>query len=80
MALRDIAGLSAGSVIELDRGVDEPVEIMVNGHVVALGEAVMVQGSYGVRISEISSRRERLLTSSVAGIQGGAGRAGGQIG
>lgn len=64
MALRDIAGLSAGSVIELDRGVDEPVEIMVNGHVVALGEAVMVQGAYGVRISEISSRRDKLVTSS----------------
>lgn len=66
MALRDIAGLSAGSVIELDRGVDEPVEIMVNGHVVALGEAVMVQGAYGVRISEISSRRDKLVTSSFA--------------
>jgi len=47
----------------LDRGVDDPVEVMVNGHVVARGEAVIVDGSYGVRISEISSRRERLLVS-----------------
>lgn len=66
MALRDIAGLTAGSVIQFDRGVDEPVEVMVNGHVVALGEAVTVKGSYGIRISQISSRRERLVTSSFA--------------
>lgn len=64
MALKDIAGLSSGSVIEFDRGVNEPVEVMLNDHVVARGEAVMVKGSYGVRISEISSRRDRLVSSS----------------
>src|SRR6185437_16024774 len=53
MALRDIAGLSSGSITEFDRGVDEPVEVMVNG-------------AYGVRISEIASRRERLISSSAA--------------
>jgi hypothetical protein len=36
------------------------VEVLVNGRVVARGEAVMVQGNYGVRISQIESRRERL--------------------
>jgi flagellar motor switch protein FliN len=66
MALRDIAGLSAGSVIEFDRRVDEPVEVMINGRVVALGEAVTVKGSYGIRISQIASRQERLATSSFA--------------
>lgn len=66
MPLRDLAGLSSGSVIQFDRGVDEPVEVMVNGHVVALGEAVTVKGSYGIRISRITSRRERLVTSSFA--------------
>jgi flagellar motor switch protein FliN len=66
MALKDIAGLSSGSIIEFDRGVDEPVEVMLNDHVVARGEAVMVKGSYGVRISEIASRRERLMSSSAA--------------
>jgi hypothetical protein len=34
--------------------------VLVNGRVVARGEAVMVQGNYGVRVSEIVSRRERL--------------------
>jgi len=66
MALRDIARLSPGSVIGFERGADEPVELLINGHVVALGEAVSVKGSYGIRISEISSRRERLVTSSLA--------------
>jgi flagellar motor switch protein FliN len=66
MALRDIARLTPGSVIGFERGVDEPVELLVNGHVVALGMAVTVKGSYGIRISEISSRREQLVTSSLA--------------
>jgi flagellar motor switch protein FliN len=65
MALRDIARLTPGSVIGFERGADEPVELLVNGHVVALGEAITVKGSYGIRISEISSRRE-LVTSSLA--------------
>jgi flagellar motor switch protein FliN len=65
MALRDIARLTPGSVIGFDRGSEEPVELLVNGHVVALGEAITVKGSYGIRISEISSRRE-LMTSSLA--------------
>ena len=80
MVLRDIAGLNTGSVIEFDQGVDEPVEVMVNGHVIARGEAVMVQGSYGVRISEISSKRDRFLTSSFAIGQDRLEQTGEQIG
>ena len=52
--------LNTGSVIDFGQGVEEPVEVLVNGRVVARGEAVMVQGNYGVRISQIESRRERL--------------------
>lgn len=66
MALRDIAKLTPGSVIGFGRGVDEPVELLVNGQLLARGEAVTVKGAYGIRISEISSRRERLVTSSLA--------------
>jgi len=65
MALRDIARLTPGSVIGFERDAHQPVELLINGHVVALGEAVTVKGSYGVRISEISSGRERLVTSSL---------------
>ena len=65
MALQDIVGLNTGSIIELDRSLDDPVDVMVNGHVVARGEAVTVQGVYGIRISEITSRRERLTTTTL---------------
>ena len=66
MALRDIAKLTPGSVIGFGRGVDEPVELLINGQLLARGEAVTVKGTYGIRIWEISSRRERLVTSSLA--------------
>jgi len=62
MSLGDVMALGTGSVIEFDRGVNEPVEVLVNGRVVARGEAVMVQGNYGVRISDIASRNQRLDT------------------
>jgi flagellar motor switch protein FliN len=64
MALEAVIGLNTGFVVEFDRRVNEPVEVLVNGRVVARGEAVMVQGNYGVRISEIATRRERLSTTS----------------
>jgi flagellar motor switch protein FliN/FliY len=62
MTLGDVMGLDAGSLVEFDRAPEEPVEVLVNGRVVARGEMVMVQGNYGVRIAEISSRCERLDT------------------
>ena len=60
MALNDVIDLNRGSVIDFGQSAEEPVEVMVNGRVVARGEAVMVQGNYGVRISQIESRRDHL--------------------
>jgi flagellar motor switch protein FliN/FliY len=60
MTLNEVVDLNRGSVIDFGRSAEEPVEVMVNGRVVAHGEAVMVQGNYGVRISHIESRRDRL--------------------
>lgn len=60
MTLHEVIDLNPGSVIDFGQSVEEPVEVLVNGRVVARGDAVMVQGNYGVRISEIESRRERL--------------------
>ena len=45
--------LASGSVVELDREVDEPVELILDGRVIARGEAVIVDGNYGVRVTEI---------------------------
>jgi len=60
MTLNEVIDLNRGSVIDFGQSAEEPVEVVVNGRVVARGEAVMVQGNYGVRISQIESRRDRL--------------------
>jgi flagellar motor switch protein FliN/FliY len=65
MSLRDLSQLNADSVIELDRALTDHVEILISGHVVAKGEPVVVDGVYGIRIAEIVSRQERLMTTSL---------------
>lgn len=60
LPLRDVLKLTAGSIIELNRTVDEPVEVIVNNCVVARGEVVVVEGNYGVRIDQIMSRQDRI--------------------
>ena len=71
MTFGDVIGLNTGSLVEFDRGTEEPVEVLVNDRVVARGEMVIVQGNYGVRITEISSRRERLDTGGACPETGG---------
>jgi flagellar motor switch protein FliN/FliY len=53
MPLSNVLELASGSVIELDRAVDEPVELILDGKVIARGEAVIVDGNYGLRVIEI---------------------------
>jgi flagellar motor switch protein FliN/FliY len=62
LPLREVIKLTSGSIVELNRAVSEPVEIIVNNCVIARGEVVVVEGNYGVRVSQIVSRRERLRT------------------
>ena len=59
--LRDIVAWSEGSLVEFHRSPDEPADIVVNGRVVARGAVVVVQGHYGVRITEIAGPRENML-------------------
>ncbi|HTW23266.1 MAG TPA: flagellar motor switch protein FliN [Candidatus Baltobacteraceae bacterium] len=59
MLLREVLDLRAGSVIELERHVEEPAELLVAGRPVARGEVVVVEGNYGLRITEILSPRQR---------------------
>lgn len=61
--VQEILKLITGSIIELDRSISEPVEVIVNNCVVARGEVVVVDGNYGVRINEVMSKRERLQES-----------------
>ncbi|ADW70909.1 FliM/FliN family flagellar motor switch protein [Granulicella tundricola] len=53
LSLREVLDLTSGSVVELDRQVDEPVELVLDGKVVARGEAVIIDGNYGMRITQV---------------------------
>ena len=62
LPLRDVLKLNSGSIVELNRTISDPVEIIVNNCVIARGEVVVVEGNYGVRIQHVISREERLRT------------------
>lgn len=70
MLLRDILELRPGSVVELNRRIQEPAELLVSGRVIARGEVVIVDGSYGLRITDITQPHQRLES-----VETGAGRA-----
>ncbi|MBE6052842.1 MAG: flagellar motor switch phosphatase FliY [Clostridium sartagoforme] len=59
-SIKDILNLSTGSLIELDKLAEEPVEILVNGKKIAYGEVVVVDENFGVRITSIISGAERI--------------------
>jgi flagellar motor switch protein FliN len=60
MVLSEILDLGAGDVIELDRHVSDPVDLVVGDKIVARGEAVLVNGNFGLRITEVAAPRKRL--------------------
>src|SRR5262249_27276424 len=60
LPMKDVLKLTTGSIVELNRSVNEPVEVMVNRCLIARGEVVVVEGNYGVRIQHIASRQDRL--------------------
>lgn len=62
LQIREVLKLNTGSIVELDRFVNDPVEVIVNDCVIARGEVVVVDGNYGVRISQLASREDRLRT------------------
>lgn len=59
MHVREILGLGPGAVVELDKHSGEPVEVVVNGKLLARGEVVLIDENFGVRITEIVSKPER---------------------
>ena len=60
MMLKDVLELRPGSIVELDRQVQDPAELLVAGRVIAKGEVVVVDGNYGLRITEVAQPRDRL--------------------
>ncbi|MFC4557126.1 flagellar motor switch phosphatase FliY [Virgibacillus kekensis] len=59
--IKDILELSTGSVIELDKLAGEPVDILVNEKLIAKGEVVVIDENFGVRVTDIISRSDRLM-------------------
>ena len=60
MLLKDVLNMDIGSVIELNQLANDPLEILVDDHVIAEGEVVIVDGNFGVQITTIGTKRERL--------------------
>jgi flagellar motor switch protein FliN/FliY len=61
MPLRALADLGPGSVIDMGRPPDEPVDLLVGERLIARGEVVIVGGNYGVRITELAAPRPQSI-------------------
>lgn len=60
MLVKDVVELGSGSIVEIDKAAGEPVDVLVNGRLVARGEVVVIEDNFGVRITEILNPQERL--------------------
>ncbi len=58
--IRNLLQLNQGSVIELDRLAGEPLDVLVNGTLIAHGEVVMVNDKFGIRLTDVISQSERI--------------------
>jgi flagellar motor switch protein FliN/FliY len=62
MPLREVLELGPGDVVELDRHISEPVDLVVGDKIVARGEVVVVSGNFALRITEVATPQLRLET------------------
>jgi len=60
ISIRNLLQLNQGSVVELDRLAGEPLDVLVNGTLIAHGEVVVVNDKFGIRLTDIVSARERV--------------------
>jgi flagellar motor switch protein FliN/FliY len=60
ISIENLLQLAKGSVVELDRLAGEPLDVLVNGTLVARGEVVVVNDKFGVRLSDVISQAERV--------------------
>lgn len=60
IAIRNLLQLNQGSVVELDRLAGEPLDVLVNGTLIAHGEVVVVNEKYGIRLTDVMSPSERI--------------------
>ncbi len=64
MSIRQILQLGAGSVVELGTVAGELVDLLVNGHLIARGEIVVMNGKFGVRLTDVVTAAERVASLS----------------
>ena len=62
ISVRDLLALTQGAVIELEKLAGEPLDVLVNGTLVAHGEVVVVNEKFGIRLLDVVSRAERVGT------------------
>ena len=60
ISIRNLLQLNQGSVVELDRVAGEPLDVMVNGTLIAHGEVVVVNDKFGIRLTDVISQSERI--------------------
>ena len=60
VSIRNLLQLNQGSVVELDRLAGEPLDVLVNGTLVAHGEVVVVNEKFGIRLTDVVSAQERV--------------------
>jgi len=60
ISIRELLKLKSGSVVELPKMADEPMDVLVNGTLVARGEAVVVEDKFGIRLTDVVSPMERV--------------------
>ena len=60
MSIHELLQLNSGSVVELQRLADEPLDVLVNGTLVAHGEAVVIDDKFGIRLTDVVSPKERV--------------------
>jgi flagellar motor switch protein FliN len=60
MSVRELLQLAPGSIVELDRLANEPLDVLVNGVRIARGEVVVVNDKFGIRLTEVVSASERM--------------------
>ena len=60
MRISELMALSSGSVVDLQKMVDDPLDVLVNGTLVAQGEAIVMDGKFGIRLTDVVSKQERL--------------------
>jgi flagellar motor switch protein FliN len=64
MPIRDLLQLHQGAIVELDRKAGEPLDVLVNGTLIARGEVVVIDDKLGIRLTEVVSQAERLKSLS----------------